>query len=163
MVGNQGSDRIRLGDSNDQTSLSWAIANDAGNDEIWGGRGNDDLPSGPGRDQVYGGPGADYLGDRTEAGSAGELVLLAGSDRLFGGAGNDTLGATRDGSYVNMGSGDDIACGGPARDSFDGGAGDDRVDVDATSDRLSDADPIVNVETIVPHDFMYCYMTRPLG
>ena len=82
--------------------------------------GNDVIDSGGGNDTVYGGAGNDTItslsGNNVLSGGAGNDIINTGSgvDQVFGGDGDDV--------FVDVGSGGD---------TFDGGAGRDRVDYSA--------------------------------
>ena len=101
------------------------IANEPGNDEMYGGAGNDMMSGNEGHDELHGGTGNDTMngndgrdhleGDDGVDGLYGGLGrdLLdggAGNDMLFGGGGNDEIRATKgdivDGDGVEMSDGD---------------------------------------------------------
>lgn len=84
-----------------------------GNDVVRAGTGNDHVSAGGGDDRVFGDEGCDQL-----FGDAGNDVLDggAGSDHVSGGAGNDWIVATSD----------------AAADCYDGGEGQDTLDLSAT-------------------------------
>ncbi|MCY2954699.1 MAG: hypothetical protein NTU53_22435 [Planctomycetota bacterium] len=97
---------------------TWIDGGD-GNDRITGGAGNDILLGGAGNDSLYGGTGNDSLNGG------------AGNDLLKAGAGNDTLdgGIGADAIYGEAGN-DTLYARDNARDTIDGGAGNDRARLD---------------------------------
>ena len=111
-----GDDIVKAGDD-DNTVLAGKgddhVTLGAGNDVVEAGAGNDHLKAGAGADRVFGEEGCDEL-----YGEAGNDVLDGGadSDRVFGGEGNDWIMATSD----------------AAADCYDGGEGQDTLDLSAT-------------------------------
>lgn len=89
------------------------VAIGAGNDVVKAGAGDDQVKAGAGADRVFGDAGCDEL-----YGEAGNDVLDGGadSDRVFGGEGNDSIVATSDATA----------------DCYDGGEGQDTLDLSAT-------------------------------
>lgn len=116
-----GDDVVKAGDG-DNTVLAGKgddrVALGAGNDVVKAGAGHDHVKAGAGADRVFGDAGCDEL-----YGEAGNDVLDGGadSDRVFGGEGNDWIVATSD----------------AAADCYDGGEGQDTLDLSATEKGLT--------------------------
>jgi Ca2+-binding RTX toxin-like protein len=150
--GGEGNDIILGGAGNDQISGGAGddrLFGDDGDDTVFGDDGDDQVHGGAGNDALFGGAGNDLVngdaGDDKIEGNAGHDVLAGGdgndvvsggdgNDELEGGKGSDLLldGAGRD--TVSGGEGDDhivVALDGD-RDSYDGGAGTDTLDLSAT-------------------------------
>jgi Ca2+-binding RTX toxin-like protein len=133
--GGTGNDRIFGEDGDD------ILSGDAGDDLIDGGEGNDILLGSTGSDTLFGDAG----NDRIDAGDGSDLVLGGvgrdvvsggeGDDRLEGGEGDDLLsdGSGRD--LVLGQDGDDVLAVSLDRDDdvFDGGAGQDTLDLSGTT------------------------------
>jgi Ca2+-binding RTX toxin-like protein len=130
VFGGSGNDRLYGEDGSD------TILGEDGNDFISGGSGADILLAGAGNDSLQGDAGNDTLdggdGDDVLAGGADNDVVVAGvgNDRLFGDEGNDVLSDGAGQDTVNGGTGDDhvVAAADAADDSYDGGAGQDKLD-----------------------------------
>lgn len=111
-----GDDTVTAGDGNN------IVLAGSGNDRVTLGDGNDLVDAGPGDDWVSAGGGNDRVfggeGTDTIAGGGGDDVLDggAGSDRVEGGAGDDWIVATADADA----------------DCYDGGEGQDTLDLSAT-------------------------------
>jgi Ca2+-binding RTX toxin-like protein len=124
--GGAGCDALFGGDGHD------LISGGAGADTLRGAAGADTLLGGDGADDVAGGAGDDLLvggeGDDVLDGGAGDVVLLggAGDDVLRDGAGSDV---------VRGGDGEDrvVAALDAAADAYDGGAGEDTLDLSAAT------------------------------
>lgn len=99
--GGAGNDMVQLLDDRNEASLS----GDGGDDELLGGQANDILIGGLGADMLHGGAGDDILYSAERDGTDAQV------DHLFGGEGSDII-------YMGVG---DVA---------DGGAGQDRIDID---------------------------------
>ncbi|MDZ8108042.1 MAG: calcium-binding protein [Nostoc sp. DedQUE12a] len=151
--GGQGNDLLNGGEGRD------ILGGDEGNDKLFGGNGNDILFASSGNDTLVGGSGGDRLSvlpfsqDSLEAnrlfnGDDGNDTLSAqgypderngatyvtGNNTLNGGAGNDTLLAeySTGNNLLSGGDGNDsffVANG--AKDTVDGGAGDDLLSYDS--------------------------------
>ncbi len=160
IVAGNGGDLIILSDAT--LSLSAVNVDGGGNsDIIWtnigddvinGRLGNDLLNAGPGNDTVNGNEDSDTLigGDGNDTLNGG-----SGADILHGDAGNDTLLSAFDGLYAVGstfqhagspgigGNGETVAVGNAIRtfDFYDGGAGDDVLQLTAGSDAFSLWDP----------------------
>jgi Ca2+-binding RTX toxin-like protein len=105
----------------------------AGNDLINGGDGNNVLKGGIGKDTLIGGNGNEYLNFRNDSND-----ISTDGDVFIGGGGDDTLflRSGADGSnilYTDITAGGTISGGGSIQGVeniiFDGGSGDDKVDV----------------------------------
>lgn len=107
---------------------------DHGN-EISAGDGDDVVLAGTTYDNIYGGEGNDRISDEGLLGwvdgDGGNDVLRGSAIFMYGSGGNDRLTSTRvndEGGQLSGGDGDDRLVGGPSRDWFRGGAGDDTID-----------------------------------
>ena len=114
----------------------------SGDDLIKGHNGNDIINAGDGNDQIEGGPGDDKIN-----GMAGIDYILggSGSDTIDGGQGDDTIYGGQGDDTLNGGSGSDIVFGDDGNDLIyfeladelvSGGAGEDTVRFDATTNTL---------------------------
>ncbi|MEM9782460.1 MAG: iron-regulated protein frpC, partial [Pseudomonadota bacterium] len=99
-----------------------------GNDVVFGLLGDDKIDAGDGDDRVLAG-----IGDDTVSGGNGV-------DTIFGGLGDDTLVANKGDDFVFGGGGDDLIVwnNGDGSDLFDGGRGDDTVQVNFNTDLVND-------------------------
>jgi Ca2+-binding RTX toxin-like protein len=115
---------------------------EAGADLLLGGNGNDTLLGGDDADTLFGGDGHDLLD-----GGAGDDVLGrasgdgAGQDQgnntLLGGEGNDLLWGSNGKDTLEGGAGDDTLVAGQGRALFDGGDGDDWLDLSRSPEQNS--------------------------
>ena len=114
----------------------------SGDDVIKGHNGNDIINAGDGDDQIEGGSGDDTLN-----GMAGIDYILggSGSDTIDGGQGDDTIYGGQGDDTLNGGSGSDIVFGDDGNDLIyfeladelaSGGAGEDTIRFDATTNTL---------------------------
>jgi Ca2+-binding RTX toxin-like protein len=166
IVGGSGNDIIRGGDGNDiifggagDDQISGGAGDDRlfgddGRDTVFGDAGDDQIHGGSGNDALFGGAGNDLVngdaGDDTIEGNAGDDVLMGGdgndvvsgglgNDRLDGGAGADLLLDNAGRDTVSGGDGNDhvvVAIDGD-RDTYEGGAGTDTLDLAATERGIS--------------------------
>ena len=144
LLGQGGNDILLGGIGNDK------LDGGLGNDRLEGGDGIDFLGGGTGNDWMLGGAGDDYLWDmsgiNTMEGGAGNDRLISntmrGADnRLFGGDGSDTLVWKAEGLHTGDASG-----------LYDGGTGNDRLELNVETATLRDAfsgltraEPLVSV------------------
>jgi VCBS repeat-containing protein len=130
------------------------LSGNGGNDWLFGGKGNDSLHGGKGNDRLYGERGDDILdgghGNDKLYGGKGDDELLGGdgNDRLYGDKGDDVLEGGAGSDKVYGGKGDDIAvysmsanlsaeaCGSGPRDFYDGGRGQDTLQLKLTEDQF---------------------------
>jgi Ca2+-binding RTX toxin-like protein len=130
VLGGAGDDHIVAGAGDD------LVLAGAGDDVVFGGRGNDFIDGGAGNDRLYGEAGDDLL-----YGEAGDDTLSGGdgSDVLFGGAGKDVITDGNGRDRVIAGEGDDrvLASLDGADDVFDGGAGEDMLDLTAAASSVA--------------------------
>jgi Ca2+-binding RTX toxin-like protein len=125
-----GNDIVHGGTGNDR------IFAEAGDDIAHGGDGDDFISGGTGNDIIHGGAGNDVL-----HGDDGEDILHGedGNDVILGGHGNDVIFDGAGADTVDAGLGNDIVIADLDRadDSYDGGAGQDRLDYGAATQSLS--------------------------
>jgi Ca2+-binding RTX toxin-like protein len=147
MIGGAGAEALLGGNGNDM------LGGAAGDDTLEGGDGDDTLDGDWGNDTIDGGAGHDTinggLGNDSLVGGFGDDVFIdkAGDDRLSGGDGDDTF-------LIDYAASAKVtATGGAGRDTFalepitsdfrvtdfDGGAGGDRIDVSAITDKAARA------------------------
>lgn len=146
VIAGEGGDLIML-DSNTITLGDMLIDGGAGDDIIWANAGNDTLRGLDGNDVMNGGGGNDNL-----MGMNGNDTLNggAGADFLRGDAGDDTLVYAVDGVWaagtatINAYTGDMAGIDGMNRsfDTFNGGTGNDTLNMTAGNDALVLDDPV---------------------
>jgi len=140
--GGRGEDYLFGYGGNDQLYAAYGFGSDPsynyvnagdGNDAVYGGEGPEYVDAGDGNDTVY-----TYGGDDRVWG-------YAGNDTLYGGGGVDTLdgGAGNDGLFGGTGDGRDTLVGGSGADRFLIPAGQNGVQEDVITDRVSEDARIV--------------------
>ena len=118
-----------------------------GADAFMGSDANDLAEGLGGNDDLFGGGGDDVL-----SGGAGDDILTGGTgdDILVGGDGDDTINADGGSDVADGGAGDDAFVISGAADgdvlTFDGGEGNDRIDLSAYDGEMSFSDGSVTVE-----------------
>lgn len=151
-----GGSAIDMGAGDDTvTMLNGAVVTGAillgdGEDRFAGAGGAETVDGGAGDDLIQGGGGADHIN-----GGADDDVIFGdgGNDTLIGGLGNDTIkGNADDDTFIVLSTAD-------GRDSYDGGAGIDTLDLSALSQAINltlrdgvttfATDTIENIENIV--------------
>lgn len=161
IVGGAGNDHIDAGAGDDIVfggAGNDVINGGAGNDSLHGGDGNDTIYGRDGNDFITGGPGSDIIdagpgNDVIDAGAGPDVVLAgpgddkarggAGPDQLFGQEGNDDIEGEDDDDFLDGGADSDRVSGGPGKDwivatsdaaddCYDGGEGQDTLDLSAT-------------------------------
>ncbi|MEX0285417.1 MAG: Ig-like domain-containing protein, partial [Paracoccaceae bacterium] len=156
IITGKGSDTINGGGGHD------LILSGRGADSIDGGAGNDIILSGKGADTVDGGSGHDLIlsgrgADSVDGGSGHDVILAgSGSDTVDGGAGHD---------YVNLGRGNDTAIFVAAEntgsfDIYDGGRGNDRLELHLTAAEYADPGILNDILTyldVIDAGYTECY------
>lgn len=166
VTGSGNADTISTDGGNDTVNAG------GGNDTVNGGDGNDTLNGDAGNDTINGGNGADIInggtGNDTLNGDAGADTINggAGSDTINGGDDNDTIdtGSLGDGAgneVVSGGNGDDVITTrgeflkgsvpllfSPKFDTFDGGAGNDTLNVVGASANADGMNDVTTIETV---------------
>lgn len=114
MFGGAGNDRINGSNGRD------TLDGQEGDDRLYGKGGGDDLTGGAGVDRLFG---------DDENGPAGDDILRGGAsnDKLYGYGGNDSLYGQRQNDLLFGGEGIDLLDGGDGNDSLDGQAGEDQL------------------------------------
>lgn len=139
LADDSGNDVIYGGDGADTIYTgSWDGATHTGNgtDEAWGGNGGDMIYGDNGADKLAGGAGSDTIN-----GGGGNDVIYSGADAastddLLGGAGNDTIYGGDGVDNIDGGTGNDVLYGGSGIDTVEGGSGADSIFGGADGDYL---------------------------
>ncbi|MBP0491549.1 calcium-binding protein [Pararoseomonas indoligenes] len=120
VTGTGDADVIFTGAGNDTVSAG------AGNDQVYGEAGNDTIATGAGNDLAFGGTGSDVIN-----GGAGQDQLYGedGDDRLDGGVGDGAA----DLAFGGAGNDSFIWAPGDGSDQFQGGTGNDTLQLDNVS------------------------------
>ncbi|MBX9934810.1 MAG: cadherin-like domain-containing protein [Methylobacterium sp.] len=151
--GGAGNDVVLAGSGGDHVSGGTGhdrLFGEGGNDLLFGDAGDDLLDGGEGSDILMGGTGNDIVvgdlgDDRLDGGDDDDLVFGGpGRDVVSGGSGNDDLEGGSGNDVLSDGAGRDVASGQDGDDvllaaldgeddRFEGGAGDDTLDLSGTT------------------------------
>ncbi|WP_256872037.1 Calx-beta domain-containing protein [Nostoc sp. TCL26-01] len=173
IIGGAGNDTINAGNGNNNITGgdgNDTITSGSGNDTIAGGLGNDTITAGTGINIIDGGEGTDTLVDAnfstlTTAINVGDtgitqtaITLADGTSvtnielftNLTTGSGNDVISFSQDtNNSISTGAGDDTINSGLGIDNVDGGAGNDLLIVDYSSNTYTGTSPAAGINSSV--------------